>query len=471
MKALRYIGRHGCRDQRYASALAESSDNLVILDLTSKRPNIAFRATIDGQRLYLRTSSTVRDFRDIAVMSYILDTLARRKDGADHWSREFNCSFPVRDARLWKANEHSLRQLIATLAGDEYHFDWLSASNIPSDPKHRARIPKMFDAVCLFSGGTDSLLGAHKLLQQGKRLLLVGHQSEPATAAAQKEIFKHLARLFPKRASLVQFRVAVSRNEQPLFPIPEGEEDTHRVRSFLFLGLAVAVANMAGSPEIYMPENGLIAINPPLDLSRLGTCSTRTAHPRFLRQFLQLSRAVGAYSGTLKNPFLYESKTDMLRTFEPKLKAALLRTVSCSRPSRYQERRVRHCGYCVPCIYRRVAFAASGLDAASDYAFDVFKQLVDMTVTARRDFAALVEFARRYRLLSPLRKQGTVVSQGYFSPAVGEEIGPYATSDYSPWVQMLDRWTGEFLTLFDERATAATKKSLRWPQSGGKQES
>jgi 7-cyano-7-deazaguanine synthase in queuosine biosynthesis len=464
MKALRYIGKNGCRDKCYTSALAEPSDDLVILDLTSKRPNIALRATIDRQRLHLSLSPGVRDFRDITVMSYLLDTLARRNDGADYWSREFNCTFPVRDTKLWKAQENSLSRLLATLAGDQYRYEWLSAVSMPAHPKHRARIPKTFDAVCLFSGGIDSLLGANKLLQQGKRLLLVGHQSEQATAAAQKEVFKYIQRLFPKQASLIQFRVAVSRKEQPLFPIPEGEEETHRVRSFLFLGLAVAVADMAGVDEIYMPENGLIALNPPLDLSRLGTCSTRTAHPRFLRQFLDLSKALGVYSGTLKNPFLYESKTDMLRSLEPKLKPALLRSVSCARPSRYQDKHVRHCGYCVPCIYRRAAFAAAGLDSASEYAFDVFKQFAGMTETARVDFISLIEFARRYSHLSALRKQATVMSQGYFSPAVGGEIGPYETPDYSPWVQMLDRWTAEFLRLVDTQASASTKKSLRWPQ-------
>jgi 7-cyano-7-deazaguanine synthase in queuosine biosynthesis len=464
MKALRYVGKNGCRDKRYSSALAEPPDDLVILDLASKKPNITLRATIDEQPLLLRTSPGVRDFRDIAVMSYILDTLAPRKDSNDYWSREFNCSFPMRDPKLWKANEGSLSRLLATLAGDQYQYDWPSAVSMPAHPKHRARVPKTFDAVCLFSGGIDSLLGAHKLLQQGKRLLLVGHQSEQATAAAQKQLFKCLLQLFPKQASLVQFRVAVSRKDQPLFPIPDGEEDTHRVRSFLFLGLAVAVAEMARVDEIYMPENGLIALNPPLDLSRLGTCSTRTAHPRFLRQFLDFSRALGVYSGTLKNPFLYESKTDMLRSFEPKLKTALLRSVSCARPSRYQDKHVRHCGYCVPCIYRRAAFAACGLDSSSDYAFDIFKQFSGMKETARLDFISLFEFARRYSGLSMLRKEATILSQGYFSPAVGGEIGPRATSDYSPWVRMLDRWTAEFLSLVDAQASASTKKSLRWSQ-------
>ncbi len=462
MEALRYVGKKGCLDKRYQRAIAGRLKDTVLLDLTSKRPNVTIRAKLDERPLYLRTSATVRDFRDIAVMSYILDTLTRRRDAVDYWSREFRCVFPVRDPKLWKSAESALRGLLATVAGDQYRYDWLSVVAMPPYPKHLARIPKGFDVVCLFSGGVDSLLGAYQLLKQGKRVLLVGHQSEPSTAAAQTNVFQHLTRIFPKQASLVQFRVAASMKEQPLFPIPEAREDTHRVRSFLFLGLAVSVAHMAGVHEICMPENGLIAVNPPLDLSRLGTCSTRTAHPRFLQRFMELSRAVGVFSGTLKNPFLYQSKTDMLRSADSRLRAALLRSVSCARPSRNQDKHVRHCGYCVPCIYRRAAFGASNWDVASDYAFDVFKELDMMKDSKRMDFISLAEFARRYQKLSPLRKEGIVLSQGYFPPVIGTQMGPYPTSDYSPWVQMLDRWTAEFLKLVDERTSVATKKSLRW---------
>ena len=468
MKALRYVGKNGCREKAYADLLENPSDDTVILDLASERPNITLRATLDGRPLYLRGSPMGRDFRDVGVMAYVLDTLSLRKDSADYWSREFDCIFPVRDCSLWKSQGERLSQMLATLAGDQYRTEWLPAGTMPIQPKHNARIPRGFEVVCLFSGGIDSLLGAYQLLQAGKRVLLVGHQSEQATAAAQTQVFAHLMRLFPKRASLIQFRVSASKSERLLFPIPEGGEDTHRVRSFLFLSLAAAVAEMAGVREIYMPENGLIALNPPLDLSRLGTCSTRTAHPKFLGQFTALAKALGAFSGTLKNPFLYQSKTDMLRNLDPRFKPALLRSVSCSRPSRYQDRHVRHCGYCVPCVYRRAALAGCGLDSTADYAFDVFTQLDSLTETTRADFTSLVRFTRRYQSLSPLRKQAAVLSQGYFPPGAGGEIGPHPTTDYSPWVQMLDRWTGEFSDLIEERASASTKKSLRWsPPTAG----
>jgi hypothetical protein len=222
---------------------------------------------------------------------------------------------------------------------------------------------------------------------------------------------------------------------------------------------------MAGISEIYMPENGLIALNPPLDCSRLGTCSTRTAHPRFLAEVMRLAKSLDVFAGSLKNPFLYESKTDMLRSLDQKLHPALLRSVSCARPSRYQNKGVHHCGYCVPCVYRRAAFAACDLDDARHYAFDVFTGFDRLTEKTRLDFASLVAFARQFKELSPLQKQATVVSHGYFSPDLGKRIGPRATADYSPWVEMLDRWTSEFLNLVSAKASIPTKKSLRWSES------
>ena len=58
---------------------------------------------------------------------------------------------------------------------------------------------------------------------------------------------------------------------------------------------------------------GLSRLNSSLQISRVGSLSTRTAHPIFLKNFLDLLRSLGIYEGTIRNPFLYESGTDMLR--------------------------------------------------------------------------------------------------------------------------------------------------------------
>lgn len=106
------------------------------------------------------------------------------------------------------------------------------------------------------------------------------------------------------------------------------------------------------------------------------------------------------------------------------------------------------------------------MDRVSDYAFDVFTQLDGMTDTTRIDFVSLVQFAQRYRSLSPLQKQAVVLSQDYFPLAVAAELGLHETSDYSSWVEMLDRWTGEFLRLVEDQVSASTKAFLHWKAPG-----
>ena len=49
-----------------------------------------------------------------------------------------------------------------------------------------------------------------------------------------------------------------------------GKESTTRGRSFLFFALAaLAASGLGGQPVIYVPENGLISLNVPLDPLRV----------------------------------------------------------------------------------------------------------------------------------------------------------------------------------------------------------
>src|SRR3546814_14385827 len=60
-------------------------------------------------------------------------------------------------------------------------------------------------------------------------------------------------------------------------------ENTQRGRSFLFYSLATLAASaIDGRTTVDIPENGLIALNVPLDPLRFGALSTRPAHPHFI---------------------------------------------------------------------------------------------------------------------------------------------------------------------------------------------
>ena len=66
--------------------------------------------------------------------------------------------------------------------------------------------------------------------------------------------------------------------------LPETEnEKSQRSRSFLFITIALlAMSGMKNCKKLFMPENGLIALNVPLDSLRIGSHSTRTTHPYYL---------------------------------------------------------------------------------------------------------------------------------------------------------------------------------------------
>src|SRR5690606_1731714 len=119
------------------------------------------------------------------------------------------------------------------------------------------------DEVCLFSGGLDSLIGAIDLLRDGRRPLLVSHYWDAETAKAQTYLLDRVRRRFPTpEPRSLRVRLGFDHNH-----LDTGEvEDTQRGRSFLFFALASVAASALQKPTtVNVPENGLIALNVPLD--------------------------------------------------------------------------------------------------------------------------------------------------------------------------------------------------------------
>lgn len=457
MKLVRYVGS-GCTDTAYTSAMTDGES--VVIDTRSRQANVVVRFRHANRPVRVDLTPLHRDFLDLAAAVYVADELARRKDAEDWWSRPFRYLFPVKDPEAWQGMTEPLKRCLSGLSGDEYEFVWPERTGLPSGRRPRRRLSGRFDAVSLFSGGIDSLLGAWRLLESGKRVLLVGHQADGLTAAAQTELAEALGGAYAGRVALVQTRVSRSGSKRPRFRLPPKREETHRPRSFLFLSLAACIAHSLGVGELHIPENGLIALNPPLQVSRTGTLSTRTAHPVYLTRFRRVMQGLGVYTGELKNPFMDQSKTDMLRDLDTRLQPLMLRSVSCARPSRYQDRHVRHCGYCVPCLFRRAAMSVAGLDRAADYAFNVFAQFNEMTATTQADTKALVPFAARVACASDADLERLVLSHGSFPPEVAAELGVREAADYSPWTEMLRRWAAHFLDYFDQQAAGPVRVSL-----------
>jgi hypothetical protein len=139
-------------------------------------------------------------------------------------------------------------------------------------------------------------------------------------------------------------------------------EKTTRGRSFLFLALAALAASGLGSPVIYIPENGLISLNVPLDPLRVGAWSTRTTHPFYLARWQELLDRIGI-SATIANPYRVKTKGEMLSGCANKglVQKYVAETISCSSvtKARWKGSPLGHCGYCTPCLIRRAAIEAA----------------------------------------------------------------------------------------------------------------
>jgi 7-cyano-7-deazaguanine synthase in queuosine biosynthesis len=456
MKFTRFVGTTN-RNPVYRAALRGRAVRK--MDLRPAEGNLTLDFRIDGEPLALPMTPVVRDLVDLATMVYAADELCTRTSTADQWTRTFDAVIPVRSPALWRAAGQRLQDLLGFLSGDVFRFDWTPTRRVPPLRNHRAVIPEGFDTVCLFSGGADSLVGAYELLEEGRNVLLVGHQADGITASTQDRVMGFLKRRFDDRVAFVQARVARSPRTQPDFDLGMKVETTHRPRSFLFLALAVAVASAAEVDEIVIPENGLIALNPPLNVSRVGTLSTRTAHPCFISEFASWARAIRAFQGRLWNPFLYMSKTDVVRRAPRPLRPVLRQTLSCSHlgRSRWTGFRGHHCGYCIPCLYRRIAFAELDLDDPADYYRNVFTRFGSLSATERSDIRALAAFAKRVSKMSSAERMSAAVSHGACDPGMLATIGPQVEDPYAAWSEMLDRWAAGFL----ERARAWASHDVR----------
>lgn len=463
MKLVRYVGQGRCTDTAYTEAL-EDEDALVV-DSLSAQPNVSLHFRLDGRQLQLELGETARDLLDLAVAIYVADESAPRVSTQDRWTRSFNIITPVRSPRIWKRTERQLAGTLSFLSGDRFQFAWPERSILPGIGRHRTHLPLGFDAACLFSGGIDSLLGAYDLLKANRRVLLIGHAADSITSTAEGRIYKELLRQFPDRVGFARCWARRARRREAVFGRSDMMEDTHRSRSFLFLSLAVAIASACGIDEVFIPENGLIALNPPLGPARLGTLSTRTAHPRYLASFNQVVNRLGVFSGAVRNPFLFLSKTDMVVASDPACHPLLRQTVSCSHATnvpRWAGRGdLEHCGYCVPCLYRRTAMIAAGLDEPQTYLQNIFADAFTMTPRRTADFRALTAFAKRVATANTIERQMIVMSHGTFAPEISSIIGPHTVTDYSTWSDMLKRWAETYIGTVSSRSTRATRRLVQ----------
>jgi 7-cyano-7-deazaguanine synthase in queuosine biosynthesis len=389
-------------------------------------------------------SETSVDLAILAATITAADTrIARAADAQDGWTREIDLYLPVEDPARWPAIALLLARTLKFLTGDHWRLFFRSR-----DPKYnnlirkpRALVRPPFTSVCLFSGGLDSFTGAIDLFAAGTKPILVSHYGDNSTSS-QERCAQDLAKVYgDMRGRHVRANVRFDKND---FSHAMGDESTTRGRSFLFFALAALAASGLENPIIYVPENGLISLNVPLDRLRVGACSTRTTHPFYMARWQEIIDALGI-GARFENPYRFKTKGEMLAECKNQelVRKHSVDTISCSSvtKARWLKMAPGHCGFCVPCLIRRSAMtAAFGKDATTYTIVDLSARTLNSKAAEGEHVRSFQMMARRLKRRPGLEKI-LVHKSGPLSDYSSTDVAKYADV-FKRGIEEVDKVTG-----------------------------
>jgi hypothetical protein len=310
---------------------------------------------------------------------------------------------PVEHVAAWNNVADDLSACIGFLTGDRWEISFRHGEKRLVQKKPRRRSIRFRHvtgaAVCLFSGGLDSFIGAVDWLSDnpGQHLLSVAHYDGDVSGprSDQGKLRTICKQKFGGRFALAQTRVGLSSG---------GADSNYRSRSLLFIALGCYFAELLGEAKyVLIPENGPIALNFPLTAARRGSCSTRTVHPHFISELNKVFEKVGMRNPVC-NPYELKTKGEMVNECRDQrlLDIAYALTRSCAKFSRREYwvnkrgasgKAPLGCGICVPCLFRRASLHQQGLDQEI-YGIPV-EGVSDLIGEAKEDLLALIAFLRR----------------------------------------------------------------------------
>lgn len=303
--------------------------------------------------------------RDLLMMvnaAFVADRMARYPDTAD-LQREIQMDVPLAAPHIWRERPLELLEtILGYLSGDVWRVTVREGSVFHPTTQQQFHARWRAREVALFSGGVDSTAGAAQIATRpGSPALFVSYHHQ-ATDGLQAHLLERIEKQVAKRPL---YRCKV---ESRLRSATGSSDDSqHRTRGLRFIGTGVYLAAAHGVGRLVVPENGQLALNPPLTPTRGGAWSTRSVHPTVVRLINELIASVGGAVNVV-NPLMDFTKGEVCRlALECGLtEADLLLTNSCSRPASNLEG-ATHCGACFACLVRRSGFVAAGISDSTAY--------------------------------------------------------------------------------------------------------
>ncbi|MEU6252621.1 hypothetical protein [Streptomyces sp. NPDC047043] len=344
----------------------------------------------DRRELFAPAPDWADDLQRVARAVFAADRYANRKKGFDRWTRHIALSVPVSDPGRWQRALSSLTSLLGTVTGDRWELSFR-----PSGGELVRGGPISFPAeqyareVALFSGGLDSLgWAAQRATVRSPHALLLVMFEERNFETDQDRVYDAVYRLRERPVRRL--------DQSQTVRSPRGAgirlERSTRSRGLLYAATAVHAAAAERIPVVHLPENGQLALNPPLSAARSGACSTRSVHPWTLHHLNEViaevsgGNADAASALRVTNPFEALTKGEVCaQARDAGLPQQVLEaTLSCGAPPARQADgpSLAHCGLCFPCLVRRSGLLHAFGEDRTPYAADPWDRTLSSSQTS-----------------------------------------------------------------------------------------
>lgn len=343
----------------------------------------------------------------LSAIVYAIDRcISRHHYSIDGWSRELDVEINVPEYELFQPLESRFNSMLSFLTGDYWNIHFCGTAQVRYGRYTNSTIYNGITQVNLFSGGMDSLIGAIDYMTDnpGGKLFLVSHYDSrmPGPQSDQNRLKRILRIQYPNQ---FVFMPAV------LIAPNLSKELSCRSRSLMFLSIALIVATYADC-KIVVPENGSVSLNYPLSPSRRASCSTRTTHPFFLKQYREIISLLGLTT-EIENPYEKITKGEMVQNCSDKdyLLSIVANSNSCGKRNQHQfmydDHNATHCGHCMPCMYRKASLVGEIDRTKYGNSFITLynKKMAKRDVQLSEDFFAMLNFLKYNLTRKQIRKE------------------------------------------------------------------
>lgn len=408
----------------------------VIIHLNKENERYSTNVNFDFAPLYSFSKdkeSVAFDFLFFSVLIYNIDRFVNRHIfSLEGWTREIEViNLPIIHKSEFQRLKLQIDNVISFLTGDYWNINYTQSEGSLYQAKNNIKTWEddinAFEKVCLFSGGLDSLIGVIGQLETiEKKLLLISHRDLGKERVDQDGIMGIFNRyhLYDNKYTQIQTGVGIGKKNMGA---KIAKESTFRSRSLLFIAMGIYTANRIGNNiPLIIPENGTIALNLPLIPSRRSACSTRTTHPTFLNLLQNILFEMGI-ENPMSNPYEFKTKGEMVEDMiensdnQSIIRQLIASSCSCAKrghnfhwdatPESIVQHNIRHCGMCLPCIYRRVSLHMNNLDqnAHLNYGTDILHgrkyDINNFHQKSSRDFRTLLEFIKHRPTIEQIEKE------------------------------------------------------------------